>query len=93
MNFHDVRDLLWLSTVCYGASFLLGIIKTRHRFPNGFQESPFVLILLGFVLQTRALYLRALKFMGVLWGMGSKEPSSFSGPLFLPFYCFVCSGN
>ena len=85
MNFHDVRDFLWLSTVCYGASFLLGIIKTRHRFPNGFQESPFILILLGFVLQTRALYLRGLEVHGCPLGNGLERTQFILWSLILAF--------
>ena len=85
MNFHDVRDLLWLSTVCYGASFLLGIIKTRHRFPNGFQETPFILVVLGFVLHTRALYLRGLEVHGCPLGNGLERTQFILWSLILAF--------
>ncbi len=85
MNFHDVRDLLWLSTACYGASFVLGLFKTRRRFPNGFQEGPFVLILLGFVLQTRALYLRGLEVHGCPLGNGLERTQFILWSLILAF--------
>ncbi len=85
MNFHDVRDLLWLSTACYGASFILGMIKTRYRFPNGLLESPFVIILIGFCLQTRALYIRGIEIHGCPLGNGLERTQFILWSLILAF--------
>ncbi len=85
MNFHDVRDLLWLATACYGASFILGMVKTRHRFPNVLQESPFLLILAGFFLQTRALYFRGLEIHGCPLGNGLERTQFILWSLILAF--------
>ena len=73
MNLSEVRDLLWLAITCYGASFVMGMVKTRHAFPTIFRESPLILILAGFVLQTRALYFRGMEVHGCPLGNGMER--------------------
>lgn len=85
MNLNDVRDLLWLATACYGASFVLGMVKTRHSFSPFFRESPFVLILAGFFLQTRALYFRGLEVHGCPLGNGMERAQFIIWSLILAF--------
>jgi HemX protein len=85
MNLNDVRDLLWLATACYGASFVLGMVKTRHSFSPFFRESPFVLILAGFFLQTRALYFRGLEVHGCPLGNGLERAQFIIWSLIVAF--------
>lgn len=85
MNPHDVRDLLWLATVLYGVSFVIGLFKTRYSLANGLKESPFILILLGFLLQTRALYLRGLEVHGCPLGNGLERTQFILWSLILSF--------
>ena len=70
MNFNEVRELLWLATFFYGVSFLMGIVKTRCSLPQIAQESSFYLTLIGFCIQTRALYFRGLEVHGCPLGNG-----------------------
>lgn len=85
MNFNDVKDLLWAATACYGVSFVLGMIKTRHRFPNVILECPFVFTLIGFFLQTRALYLRGIEVHGCPLGNGLERTQFILWSLILAF--------
>jgi HemX protein len=83
--FNDVRDLLWIATICYGASFALGMIKTRHSLPGTLSESPFFLIVIGFFLQTRALYLRGLEVHGCPLGNGLERTQFILWSLILAY--------
>jgi len=85
MSVHDVKDLLWLATACYGASFVLGMVKTRHPFSTLFWESPFILILVGFFLQTRALYFRGLEVHGCPLGNGMERAQFIIWSLIVAF--------
>ncbi len=85
MSLNDVRDLLWLATASYGASFILGMIKTRHPFSALFRESPFILILAGFFLQTRALYFRGLEVHGCPLGNGLERTQFILWSLIVAF--------
>lgn len=85
MSLNDVRDLLWLATACYGASFVLGIIKIRHPFSPLFRESPFILILAGFFLQTQALYFRGLEVHGCPLGNGLERAQFIIWSLIVAF--------
>ena len=85
MSVHDVKDLLWLATACYGASFVLGMVKTRHPFSTLFWESPFILILVGFSLQTRALYFRGLEVHGCPLGNGMERAQFIIWSLIVAF--------
>lgn len=85
MNINDVRDLLWLATTCYGASFVLGMVKTRHTFSPLFRESPFILIMAGISLQTRALYFRGLEVHGCPLGNGMERAQFIIWSLIVAF--------
>ena len=85
MNLHDVRDLLWLATVLYGVSFVIGLVKIRYSLTNVLKECPFILIFLGFLLQTRALYLRGLEVHGCPLGNGLERAQFIIWSLILAF--------
>ena len=85
MNINDVTNLLWIATFCFGASFILGMVKTRHSFPYGLKECPFILIVIGFSLQTRALYLRGLEVHGCPLGNGLERTQFILWSLILAF--------
>ena len=85
MSIQDVRDLLWIATICYGASFALGIIKTRHSLSGTLSESPFFLIVIGFFMQTRALYLRGLEVHGCPLGNGLERTQFILWSLILAY--------
>ena len=64
MNFNDARDLMWIAGGLYGTAFLLGFLKTFRINWAPLHEAPLAGIILGFVIQTRALYLRGLEVHG-----------------------------
>lgn len=63
MNLNDTRELLWLTGGLYGTALLFGLFKT-FKVTSAFREVPLILISLGFVIHTRALYLRGLDVHG-----------------------------
>ncbi len=85
MNLNDARELLWIAVCLYGASFLLGLVKTRGALPAGFGESPLALIILGFFLQTRGLFLRGLEVHGCPLGNGMERAQFIIWSLILAF--------
>ena len=64
MNLNDPRDLLWMAGICYGISFVVGILKTFRVEIESLKNIPILAIACGFVIQTRALYLRGLEVHG-----------------------------
>lgn len=64
MSVNDTRELLWLAGGLYGLAFAIGLLKTFKINWTPFQESPLAAISLGFILHTRALYLRGLDVHG-----------------------------
>ena len=64
MFLYEVRDLLWIVGGCYGLAFSIGLLKTFKTNKSLFQKVPLFLIIIGFVLHTRALYLRGLDVNG-----------------------------
>ena len=85
MILNDVTNLLWIAIFCFGISFVLGMVKTRHSFPYGLQECPFILIVIGFLLQTRALYLRGMEVHGCPLGNGLERTQFILWSLILAF--------
>ncbi|MDA8823151.1 cytochrome c biogenesis protein [Opitutales bacterium] len=64
MNVNDTRELLWLAGGLYGLAFAIGFLKTFKINWNPFRETPLAAISLGFILHTRALYIRGLDVHG-----------------------------
>ena len=64
MNLNDPRDLLWIAGICYGISFFVGMLKTFRFEVSLLNQVPVLGIALGFLIQTRALYLRGLEVHG-----------------------------
>lgn len=64
MDFHDPRTLLWLATGIYGVTFLAGLVSTARSKNQVVSIAPLILILSGFLSQTRGLYLRGLEVHG-----------------------------
>jgi len=64
MNFNDARDLMWIAGGLYGSAFLLGFLKTFRLNWSPLNEAPLAGIIIGFLLHTRALYLRGLEIHG-----------------------------
>lgn len=64
MNLDETRDLLWLACGFYGLAFLLGLLKTFKINWSVFREVPLAAISMGFLIHTRALYLRGLDVNG-----------------------------
>ena len=62
MNLNDTRELLWLTGGLYGTALIFGLFKT-FKVKSFFREIPLIFISLGFVIHTRALYLRGLMCM------------------------------
>ena len=63
MSFSDARDLLWLAGISYSFAFTVGFLKTFKLEFMPLKDGPLVFIVFGFFVQTRALYLRGLKYM------------------------------
>jgi HemX protein len=61
------------------------MVKTRHPFSTLFWESPFILILVGFFLQTRALYYRGLEVHGCPLGNGMERAQFIIWSLIVAF--------
>ena len=64
MNFSDARDLMWIAGGLYGIAFVFGFLKTFRINWVLIYEAPLAGIILGFILHTRALYLRGLDIHG-----------------------------
>ena len=64
MNFNDARDLMWIAGGLYGSAFILGFLKTFRLNWSPLNEAPLAGIIIGFLLHTRALYLRGLDIHG-----------------------------
>ncbi|MBT7649694.1 MAG: cytochrome c biogenesis protein CcsA [Opitutae bacterium] len=64
MNVNDTRELLWLAGGLYGLAFAIGFLKTFKINWTPFRETPLAVISLGFILHTRALYIRGLDVHG-----------------------------
>jgi len=61
------------------------MVKTRHSFSPLFRESPFILILAGIFLQTRALYFRGLEVHGCPLGNGMERAQFIIWSLIVAF--------
>lgn len=64
MDFNDARTLLWLASGLYGGALATGFGLASRGARAVSSMAPLVLILLGFVVQTRGLYLRGLDVHG-----------------------------
>lgn len=64
MNMNDTRDLLWLAGGLYGVAFVIGLFKTFKVNWSIIRMAPFLTISLGFLIHTRALYIRGLDVHG-----------------------------
>lgn len=64
MNFNDARDLMWIAGGLYGFAFIFGFLKTFRLNWAPLQEAPLAGIMIGFIIQTRALYIRGMEVHG-----------------------------
>ena len=64
MNINDTRELLWVAGGFYGLAFICGLFKTFKINWFVLREVPLLTISLGFLIHTRALYLRGLDIHG-----------------------------
>ncbi|MFP6900724.1 MAG: cytochrome c biogenesis protein CcsA [Opitutales bacterium] len=73
MDFLDVRNLLWLASILYLVAFVSGIALAPRADRRALAWAPLALILSGFAIQTRALYLRGLEIHGCPLGNGMER--------------------
>ena len=64
MNFHEARDLFWLAGGFYCLAFTYGILRTFRVQTSLSREIPLMGISVGFIIQTRGLFLRGLEIQG-----------------------------
>jgi HemX protein len=85
MNFNEARDLLWIAGGLYGLAFLVGFLKTFRINWAPLQEGPLAAIILGFIIHTKALYLRGLEVHGCPLGNGLERIQFILWSLILAF--------
>ena len=67
MSIDVARDFLWIATIFYSVAVIIGFAGAYFRKSNLFKQVTLLGIILGFVLQTRGLFLRGLETNGCPW--------------------------
>lgn len=75
MNWNDPRSMLWTAVLLYGAALVLGMVRAvKGREEKGAGSLwLFVLVLAGFLAQTKGLHLRGLEVRGCPLGNGMER--------------------
>ena len=73
MDLLDVHEWLWFAAILYGGALATGLALASRGQSLAPSLIPFALIMGGFVIQTRALYLRGLEVHGCPLGNGMER--------------------
>ena len=85
MSLHDTRDLLWIAASCYSFAVLFGFASTHFTKSSLCKQGTLFTIILGFLFQTRGLYLRGLEISGCPLGNNLERVQFITWSLILTF--------
>ena len=85
MSIDVARDFLWIATIFYSVAVIIGFAGAYFRKSNLFKQVTLLGIILGFVLQTRGLFLRGLETNGCPLGNGMERAQFITWSLILTF--------
>ena len=85
MSLHDTRDLLWIAASCYAFAVLFGFASTHFTKSSLCKQGTLFTIILGFLFQTRGLYLRGLEISGCPLGNNLERVQFITWSLILTF--------
>jgi len=85
MSLDDTRDLLWLAATCYAFAVLFGCASTHFTKSSLCKQGTLFTIILGFLFQTRGLYLRGLEISGCPLGNNLERVQFITWSLILTF--------
>ena len=85
MSLHDTRDLLWIAASCYAFAVLFGFASTHFTKSSFCKQGTLFTIILGFLFQTRGLYLRGLEISGCPLGNNLERVQFITWSLILTF--------
>ncbi len=85
MNFNDARELLWLAGGLYGLAFVVGLFKIFKVERQHVSQVTFIAVCIGFIMHTRALYIRGLDVQGCPLGNAMERVQFILWSLILAF--------
>ena len=85
MSLHETRDLLWIAASCYAFAVLFGFASTHFTKSSLCKQGTLFTIILGFLFQTRGLYLRGLEISGCPLGNNLERVQFITWSLILTF--------
>ena len=85
MDLSETRDLLWLAAILYGLAVISGFASTYFTKENFYKKCTLSAIVIGFIFQTRGLYLRGLEIRGCPLGNELERIQFIAWSLILTF--------